>query len=191
MGAPVTVVTEAGGPGLRVDYGAGEVRAPEAQDAPRAHVTFGRASAGEVPVDADGALQVALPEGLALGAHDVHVRWEDGREAVLAGGFELLPAVPRAPRLTGLVLGAPGPQRKGVPFALELRVEGPDAEAFDGEVALRASKGRVVPARVGPFRAGVWRGPVLLDASHPAMVLSASDAWGHTARTPPFPVTPR
>ena len=70
------------------------------------------------------------------------VRVNDGlcvarRVEAVAGGFELLPEVPGTPRLTGLVLTAPGPQRKGVPFALELRVEGPDAGRFTGDVALR------------------------------------------------------
>jgi serine/threonine-protein kinase RsbW len=73
---------------------------------------------------------------------------------------------PRRPPLNQLILSpATGTPHSGEAFEVEVLAadeRGMAFEAFTGEAVLRASTGIVSPAKVGPFKAGVWRGKVVL-----------------------------
>jgi len=188
---------------LSVDYETGSV------DPAQLAIAVQLAGQGvDVPfIEPDGTLIVPVPEGLALGEHDLRVSLADGREVVRERAFSVvLPStltgepVPRnAPAdgspeeqtgMMGFQIDPIGEQIRDVPFRLTLRATGPDAGALQEAVSVRASKGPVVTVSRGTFAEGARVEEISL--SHPGshLYLLVEDAHGNKALSNPFSVRP-
>lgn len=72
---------------------------------------------------------------------------------------------PKAELSQLVISGAVSEPHSGEPFDVEIiaaDARGQAVDDFSGEAALRPSVGIVSPAKIGPFKAGVWRGKVIL-----------------------------
>ncbi len=186
---------------IRVDYGR-----QEARTAPL-HVWIGGEPAHVHQYALDGTLDVAVPAGLTTGSHDLRVALADGRESVRPGALTLVTAAPggwpdagptpcelrdcpsgdagterpmQRGDVTGFVLEPLEDQRRGEPFLVVIRAEGPQAARFSDTVSLTVNKknGTVSPNTLGPFDAGVHTQHVTVTAHGGNIKLTVTDAFG-------------
>lgn len=85
--------------------------------------------------------------------------------------------------LAGFAFSGDGEKpHSGEAFVIEIRAldsAGVPSLSFMGEAALRASVGIVSPAKVGPFKQGIWRGPIILTGpGNVALTASEGDVSG-------------
>jgi hypothetical protein len=159
----------------------------------------------EVSIDRmeqDGTLVATLPPNLSEGTHDVALSLEDDEdETVHAQGLTVLPPPPALEPLQGgpgngevgitaIQIDPIGDQRLGVPFVITLRVEGPEAALFAGQVQISTNKGRVRPNLSSPFQRGMSEERVVLDQPG-NVVLSVRVGDKLIATSNPFIVLPR
>lgn len=159
----------------------------------------------EVSIDRleqDGTLVATLPPDLSEGTHDIWLSLEDEGEAVHEQGLTVLPPPPslstknggssedRSAGITGIRIDSISDQLLGVPFVITLRVEGPSAALFAGQVQLTTSKGRINPNLSQPFQKGVREEQVTLDQPG-NVVLTARVGDKVIARSNIFKVLPR
>jgi hypothetical protein len=157
----------------------------------------------EVSIDRleqDGTLVATLPPDLSEGTHDIALSLEED-ETVHARGLTVLPPPPElAPMLGDSANGQVGltaiqidpirDQLVGVPFVITLRVEGPDAALFAGQVQITTSKGRVTPNLSSPFHRGTREERIVLDQlGNVVLTVRAGDKLVATSN--PFNVLPR
>ncbi|MDY7232883.1 hypothetical protein [Hyalangium rubrum] len=162
--------------------------------------------------DPDGTLVAPLPEGLPLGAYDIGVAMTDGREAVRGAAFSVVPAStlsdppggggkdPRHPPhpgggivrggLTGFQIDPIRDQVRGVPFRVTVRALGPGANTYQGELSLRANRGRVESGRPGRFDTGVLVEEISLHHPGPNIYLMIEDSLGNRGLSNSFRVRP-
>jgi hypothetical protein len=168
-------------------------------------VTVGGDPADIAFVEQDGTLLIRVPEGLAVGGHDVRVVLADGRQALLERAFSVVPAPtttdnPQEPDpllengivkggLTGFQIDPIGEQVRNTPFKITVRAVGPEAKAYGRAVTLRASKGQVMSVTQGAFVDGVRVDEITL--SHPGRIsLLVEDSLGNRGLSNSFPVRP-
>lgn len=157
----------------------------------------------EVSIDRmeqDGTLVATLPPDLSEGTHDIALSLEED-ETVHAQGLTVLPPPPElAPllgdsangqvSLTAIQIDPIGDQLVGLPFVITLRVEGPDAALFAGQVQITTSKGRVTPNLSSPFHQGTREERIVLDQlGNVVLTVRAGDKLVATSN--PFNVLPR
>ncbi len=146
---------------------------------------------GETPLElegplVDGRVSGVAPFGLTPGTYDVTVILADGRRGTLVGGLQVLPG--QFPERFAI---DPLPeQKRGQPFDVTIRAEGPQAAQFNGVVRLSVSKGSISPEFTGAFVAGVRTERVTIDAPASEIVLTVEDAAGHSGTSAPFRVRP-
>jgi hypothetical protein len=148
--------------------------------------------------ESDGTLIVPVPEGLALGAHDVQVTLADGREALRKGAFFVVPAPTltggdNPPEeglrgITGFQIDPIGDQTRNTPFKVTLRVLGSEAKRFQEPVSLRVNKGEVTSVTLGSFTGGVRVEEISLSRPGSNLYLLIEDSRGHKGLSNSFRV---
>jgi hypothetical protein len=133
-------------------------------------------------------LVVEVPPGLPVGPKDLQVKFADGRQAASASGFEVTPALD----IIGLSIDPITTQVRLRPFAIRIRVMGPDAELFRGRVKLSTNRGSISPTVSGPFtRGGLLTQEVVVDDTGGVNVtITAEDYAGHSATSNDFRLNP-
>lgn len=135
-------------------------------------------------VEKDGTLRANVPGSLSAGLQDVRLELEDGSSSLSEQGLTVLPLPPamehrnadggpldpesepgesRPLRVTGVRIDPIPDQVLDVPFSITLRVEGPEAALFDGQVQLSTNKGHIKPNLSNAFSKGVRQEQVVLD----------------------------
>jgi hypothetical protein len=152
-------------------------------------------------LEQDGTLVVTLPPNLSEGTHDIRLSLEDEGEAVSEQGLTVLPPPPmltikngdsedRSVGITAIRIDPIADQFLGVPFVITLRVEGPSAALFAGQVQLTTNKGHINPNLSQPFQKGVREEQVILDQpGNVVLTVRAGDKLIATSNT--FKVLPR
>jgi hypothetical protein len=160
----------------------------------------------EVSIDRleqDGTLVATLPPNLSEGTYDIRLSLEDESEdeTVHEQGLTVLPPPPsltiknggssedRSVGITGLRIDPIADQFLGIPFVITLRVEGPDAALFAGQVQITTNKGHIKPNLSQVFHKGVREERVILDQpGNVVLTVRAGDKLIATSNT--FKVLP-
>ncbi|WNG55478.1 hypothetical protein F0U59_12335 [Archangium gephyra] len=165
-------------------------------------------------VEQDGTLLATLPGSLSAGLQDVRLELADGSGSVSEEGLTVLPLPPELDedggpgdpgtepgtgngggdqelRVTGVLIEPIPDQVRDVPFTITLRVEGPDAALFEGQVQLSTNKGRISPNLSNSFSKGVRQEQVVLDKQGGNMVLTVRVGSTLVAQSNPFKVSPK
>jgi hypothetical protein len=174
-----------------VDYGA-----PEGTQAVQLALSIG---GREVTIDSyerEGRLHATVPAGLPEGAQELRVSLPDGREALSQAGLLVLPPPPELSmstsggKLTGIQIETIPDQVRGVPFRVVLRMVGPGAPLFSGQVQLTTNKGRLGSNLSGAFSSGVREELLTLDRASDNVVLTVRAGKNLRARSNAFKVLP-
>jgi hypothetical protein len=178
----VTVELEGTFP-FKVDYAS-----DSASLATSAHLSIADQTIGLLRSEEKGKRLLAeIPPGLPVGPQELRVELSDGRRVVFAGGFEVTPPLD----ITNLSIDPITTQIRLRPFLIRVRVAGPDAELFHGQVKLKASRGTITPPTCGPFSDGTCAQEVTLDDTSGANVtITAEDYAGHTVTSNDFQLRP-
>lgn len=132
-------------------------------------------------------LLAELDPGLPVGQQELRVELSDGRQVVLADGFEVKPPLD----ITNLTIDPITTQIRLRPFPIRVRVAGPDAELFRGQVKLKVSRGLITPPTCPAFKDGTCSVDVTLDdASGANVTITAEDYAGHTVTSNDFQLRP-
>jgi hypothetical protein len=142
-----------------------------------------------------GRFEATVGPGMEIGTHDVQVRLEDGREALLPEAYTVKATIDSYwfDTVEGTIF-------EGQPFTVTLHVTGRDAERFNGTVNLNLNRGKLSlpgqePAdviRSGPFSNGVRREQLIISGAHGANVLLlVKDEEGRSATSNAFFVNSR
>jgi hypothetical protein len=122
-------------------------------------------------------LTVDIIPWLAVGQQDVQVQLQDGRQVVLAQGYDVKPPL----KLTGFEIEAIGPQVRHRPFTARIRAVGPDAALFQGRVIVRSTQADVDPKVSDAFAEGelvqTFRASDSIESS---LSIIVEDYAGHT-----------
>ncbi|HEX5752426.1 MAG TPA: hypothetical protein VFZ09_39840 [Archangium sp.] len=159
----------------------------------------------------EGTLLAHLPGSLSAGLQDVQLELEDGSGSIREQGLKVLPLPPemeprtadgstdpgtepgggRSLRVTDVRIEPIPDQIRGVPFSITLRVEGPEAALFEGQVQLSTNKGRISPNLSRPFSKGLRLEQVVLDKPGNNVVLTVRVGATLVAQSNPFKVSPK
>ncbi|WP_257461334.1 hypothetical protein [Archangium lipolyticum] len=150
----------------------------------------------------DGRLLATVPADLTEGLQDVQLELGDGSGSIREQGLTVLPPPPPpAPLssdggvagplllLTGIQVDPIPDQVRGVPFDITLRVDGPEAATFQGQVLISTNKGRVTPNMSGAFTQGVRQEQVVLDKQGGNVILTVRLGDSLVAQSNPFKVS--
>ncbi|MFE8595989.1 hypothetical protein [Archangium violaceum] len=208
-GEAATVAVKLDGPlPVKVDYGK--------QTATVVTPTL-RIGGQEVPIthmEQDGTLLATLPGSLSAGPQDVRLELANGSGSVSEEGLTVLPLPPELDEdggpgdpgtdpgtgngggdqelhVTGVLIEPIPDQVRDVPFTITLRVEGPDAALFEGQVQLSTNKGRISPNLSNSFSKGVRQEQVVLDKQGGNMVLTVRVGSTLVAKSNSFKVSPK
>jgi len=121
------------------------------------------------------------------GPHDVWLKLEDGREALLPQGFRVYEAI------SGLWVETIPPQLQGTPFDIVIHASGADSKYFEGTVTVSTSRGQFIrpgsdPAksfRSGNFSQGVRVERLALDTPG-SILITVDDGVNSPARSNAF-----
>ncbi|WP_224248244.1 hypothetical protein [Hyalangium gracile] len=128
-------------------------------------------------------LTVDVIPWLAVGAQDVKVQLQDGRQVVLEQGLQVNPPL----NLTGFEIDPIGEQIRHRPFMVTIRALGPDAALFNGRVIVRSTQGNVDPKVSDAFKNGELKQRFTGDDStESSMKLIVEDYAGHTGMSNEF-----
>lgn len=120
---------------------------------------------------------------LPIGVQDLRVELTNGRQVVLAQGFEARPPL----NLTGFTIDPIGNQVRGQPFVATIRAQGPEAALFEGRLIVRSTQGDVNPKVTDPFQAGVLQQEfVAQDSAQSTLSIIVEDYAGHTGSSNEF-----
>lgn len=120
---------------------------------------------------------------LAVGPQDVEVQFQDGRQVVLAQGFDVKPPL----NLTGFEFETISTQTRDEPFVARIRALGPDAAQFKGRVIVRSTLGNVNPKYSDPFEGGVLDQTfTAYDSTESRLSIIVEDYAGHTGNSNDF-----
>lgn len=156
----------------------------------------------DVPfASADGTLIVPVPTGLELGAYDIRVALEDGRDAQRDRAFSVVlpstlagrpgdPDDPASEATVGFQIDPIGEQVRDVPFKVTVRATGSWARGFHEPLSMRASQGQVVTVTPGVFTEGVRVEEISLSHPGARVYLMLEDASGNRWISNPFHVRP-
>ncbi|MFL5352690.1 hypothetical protein [Archangium sp.] len=166
----------------------------------------------------EGTLQATVPADLVAGPQEVRLELEDGHTSVQAQGLTVLPPPPemqpvmvvgnpgdplpepgsgtpdpaggsRPLLVTGLRIDPIPDQVRGVPFVITLRAEGPEAEAFSGQVQISTNKGHVTPNASNAFDRGVRQERISIDKQGGQVVLTVRVGKDIAIQSNPFKVS--
>ena len=126
------------------------------------------------------------------GTHDVWLKLEDGREALLPQGFKVYEAI------SGLWVETVPPQLQATPFDLVIHASGEDSDFFEGTVTVSTSKGQFLrpgndPAKSfqsGNFSKGVRVERLAIDTPG-SIVITVDDGAGSRAHSNDVIVHPK
>ncbi|KFA92737.1 hypothetical protein [Archangium violaceum] len=210
-GEATTVAVKLDGPlPVKVDYG------KQTATLVTPTLLIGGQAAPITHVEQDGTLLATLPGSLSAGPQDVRLELANGSGSVSEEGLTVLPLPPEMEpprdggpgdpgtepgtgngggdqelRVTGVLIEPIPDQVRDVPFIITLRVEGPDAALFEGQVQLSTNKGRVQPNLSSSFSKGVRQEQVVLDKQGGNIVLTVRVGSTLVARSNPFKVSPK
>ncbi len=152
-------------------------------------------------VEQDGTLLANLPMNLSAGQQDIRLELEDGSASVSEHNLTVLPAPPElvyrdeasggdgeTSELTGISIDHIADQNRGDPFTMVLRVRGPKALHFTGQVQISTNKGHVSPNLSDPFKHGILRQELVIDKPGANVVLTVRVGKHLIARSNPFKV---
>jgi hypothetical protein len=130
---------------------------------------------------------VSVGPNFPQGAHDVWLKLEDGREALLPQGFRVYEAI------SGLWIETIPPQLQETPFDLVIHASGDDSEHFEGTVTVSTSKGQFIrpgndPAKsfqTGNFSQGIRVERLAIDTPG-SIVITVDDGVNSPARSNAF-----
>jgi hypothetical protein len=134
--------------------------------------------------EAGGLIRTNVPSVLIPGTYDVVLELEDGRTASLPQGFTVRPGT----FPTAYALDAIGDQQRGVPFDVVIQAQGPASATFRGNLTLTANQGSVSPTVTSAFRNGRLTQQVTVSTAGTGVVLTFTDAEGHSVSSNPFNV---
>lgn len=161
------------------DYGAGTGQVNSAVT-----VRIGGNPLAGTAVQPDGAITGVVPFALPPATHDVVLELADGRMATLPGGFTVKAGIfPDA-----FTIDPVADQRRDQPFTITVRAVGGRAAEFSGVVQLAVNKGTLMPALSAPFDRGVLTQSVTIPSTNFNVVLTVTDAEGHTGSSNAFRV---
>ncbi|OJT18286.1 hypothetical protein BO221_40045 [Archangium sp. Cb G35] len=208
-GEAATVAVKLDGPlPVKVDYG------KQTATLVTPTLRIGGQAAPITHVEQDGTLLATLPGSLSAGLQDVRLELANGSGSVSEEGLTVLPLPPELDedggpgdpgtepgtgngggdeelRVTGVLIEPIPDQVRDVPFTITLRVEGPDAALFEGQVQLSTNKGRIHPNLSNSFSKGVRQEQVVLDKQGGNMVLTVRVGSKLVAQSNPFKVSPK
>jgi hypothetical protein len=147
----------------------------------------------DVRLQQDGTLTATVPEGIAVGTHELTVIGPDGQRGTLAAAYRALSDVDVAQLVATYRVEVGTVQEAYAPFDVTVTAldrAGATVPAFNGEVALTDLTGTAVPGTLARFQGGTWSGRVEVRAAHGADVLRVADALGNTGASAPFRVAP-
>ncbi len=164
-------------------------------------------------VEQDGTLLATVPTDLPAGQQEVRLELGDGSRSIRERGLTVLsPPPPLEPLdatgdtedpqtepgkgnggsrqllVTALSIDPIPDQLRGVPFAITLRAQGPEAALFEGQVQISTNKGHVSPNLSSSFSKGVRQEQVVLDKQGGNVVLTVRAGGTLVARSNPFKV---
>jgi hypothetical protein len=164
---------------IELDYAQGSARVISPQRVSIADRDFASFQPGEHGRQ----LTLDIIPWLTVGAQDVRVQFEDGRQVVLEKGLEVQPPL----NLTGFVIEPIGSQVRGQPFVVTIRAQGADAARFQGQVIVRSTQGNVNPKVTNAFNAGVLQQEFTGDNSiQSTLSIIVEDYAGHTGNSNEF-----
>ncbi|WPB74889.1 hypothetical protein KYC5002_38580 [Archangium violaceum] len=208
-GEAATVAVKLDGPlPVKVDYG------KQTATLVTPTLLIGGQAAPITHVEQDGTLLATLPGSLSAGLQDVRLELANGSGSVSEQGLTVLPLPPELDedggpgdpgtdpgtgngggdqelRVTGVLIEPIPDQVRDVPFTITLRVEGPDAALFEGQVQLSTNKGRISPNLSNSFSKGVRQEQVILDKQGGNMVLTVRVGSTLVAKSNSFKVSPK